>query len=134
MIGILVMMNNYFHDVASAMLIIAVLFMVFMTKDIENASRDVKIYFSDVYKKMSHVIGGTVIFIFMAGIVRTFTYKDFEWANAVGAEQVPAIIVKHLIILFFVVYGIIGWLKLHKKIKKIREEIKLVPHGEGSLK
>lgn len=125
MIGVLVMMNNYFHDVASAMLIIAVLFMVFMTKEIENtSSSDVKLYFSNIYKKMSHVIGGTVIFIFMAGIVRTFTYKDFEWANAVGAEQVPAIIVKHLIILFFVVYGIIGWVKLHKRVKKIREELK----------
>ena len=129
MVAVLVMMNNYFHDFAAAVLIVSVLLTFFMAREIESKGKDVKLYFSNVYTRMSHVIGITLAFIFMAGIVRTFTYKDFEWANAVGTEQVPAIIVKHLIILFFVVYGIIGWIKLHKKVKRIREEIK-----EGSLK
>ena len=122
--GIFVMMNNYFHDVATAMLVVASLMMFFLFKEVQKQNNSqTKQLFVDVYGKLSHIIGGTIIFIIMAGIVRTFTYKEFEWANAVGNEQVPAIIVKHILVVFFLVFGLRGWIKVHKRVKQMREEL-----------
>lgn len=122
--GIFVMMNNYFHDVATALLLVASLLMMFLIREVEkHGNREVKRLFVDLYPKMSHIIGGTIVFIVMAGIVRTFTYSEYEWANAVGNEQVPAIIVKHVLIVIFLIVGLRGWIKVHKSAKHMREEL-----------
>lgn len=124
MMGVFVLMNNYFHDVATAMLLVASLLMMFMIREVErHGNIETKKLFLDVYPKISHIIGGTIVFIIMAGIVRTFTYKDFEWANAVGNEQVPAIIVKHVLVVLFLFFGFRGWFRVHKRVKEMREEI-----------
>lgn len=122
--GVFVMMNNYFHDVATAMLLVASILMMFLIKEVErHGNIEVKKLFVDLYPKMSHIIGGTIVFIIMAGIVRTFTYKDFEWANAVGNEQVPAIIVKHILVVLFLFFGFRGWIRVHKRAKAMKEEL-----------
>lgn len=122
--GVFVMMNNYFHDVATAMLLVASLLMMFLIREVErHGNVEVKRLFVDVYPKISHIIGGTIVFIIMAGIVRTFTYKDFEWANAVGNEQVPAIIVKHILVVLFLFFGFRGWFRVHKRVKEMKEEL-----------
>ncbi|MDT8316483.1 MAG: hypothetical protein RQ824_00640 [bacterium] len=122
--GVFVMMNNYFHDVATAMLLVASILMMYMIREVErHANIETKRFFVDVYPKMSHIIGGTIVFIFMAGIVRTFTYEEFEWANAVGNEQVPAIIVKHVLVVVFLIVGLRGWFRVHKRVKEMKEEI-----------
>ena len=61
-----------------------------------------------------------------AGTIRTFTYKEFEWAKAVGVGQVHAIIVKHVILGGIFFYGIALWIKAHKIIKRMRTELKAV--------
>lgn len=130
--GVFVLMNNYFHDVATAMLLVASLLMMFMIREVESHGNiETKKLFVDVYPKMSHIIGGTIVFIFMAGIVRTFTYKEFEWANAVGNEQVPAIIVKHTLVIIFLVAGLRGWFRVHKRVKEMKEELVQSRIAEG---
>ena len=122
--GVFVLMNNYFHDVATAMLLVASLLMMFLIRTVEKHNNlEVKRLFVDLYPKMSHLIGGAIIFIVMAGIVRTFTYKEFEWANAVGNEQIPAIIVKHVLVVLFLVVGLLGWIRVHKRAQQMKEEI-----------
>lgn len=122
--GVFVMMNNYFHDVATAMLLVASLLMMFLIREVErHGNVEVKKMFVDLYPKMSHIIGGTIVFIVMAGIVRTFTYKEFEWANAVGNEQVPAIIVKHIVVVIFIIVGLKGWIRVHRRVKEMKEEL-----------
>lgn len=122
--GVFVMMNNYFHDVATAMLLVASILMMFLIKEVErHGNIETKRLFVDLYPKMSHIIGGTIVFIVMAGIVRTFTYKDFEWANAVGNEQVPAIIVKHVLVVLFLFFGFRGWFRVHRRVKEMKEEV-----------
>lgn len=122
--GVFVLMNNYFHDVATAMLLVASLLMMFMIREVErHGNIETKKLFLDVYPKISHIIGGTIVFIIMAGIVRTFTYKDFEWANAVGNEQVPAIIVKHVLVVLFLFFGFRGWIRVHRRVKEMKEEV-----------
>ena len=124
MIGILVMMNNYFHDLAAGIVFVCGVTMFVMVKKVaESGNVAAKEVVLSVYPKLVHIIGGSIIFMLFAGVIRTFTYKEFEWANAVGVSQVPAIMVKHVMLggLFF--YGIGLWIKAHKKIKAMRKEL-----------
>jgi hypothetical protein len=124
MIGILVMMNNYFHDFAAGIVFVCGVTMFLMvSKAMEIDSRPAKEIVLGVYPKLVHIIGGAIIFMLFAGVIRTFTYKEFEWANAVGVGQVYAIMVKHVMLgaLFF--FGIFLWIKSHKKIKEMRKEL-----------
>lgn len=119
------MMNNYFHDLAAGIVFVCG---VFMFKSVRNAeksgSKEVKEFFLATYPVLVHILGGSIIFMLFAGTIRTFTYKDFEWANAVGIGQVYAILVKHVILGSIFFYGIALWVKSHRKIKAMRMELK----------
>ena len=124
MIGILVMMNNYFHDLAAGIVFVCgVVMYASVKKAEETGSIEVKKFFLGVYPTLVHIIGGAIIFMLFAGVIRTFTYKDFEWANAVGVGQVYAIMVKHVVLGGIFFYGIALWIKSHKKVNEMRKEL-----------
>lgn len=124
MIGILVMMNNYFHDLAAGIVFVCGVTMFVMSRKVEElGSRDAKEIFCGVYPTLVHIEGGSVIFMLFAGVIRTFTYADFEWANAVGIGQVYAIMVKHVILGGIFFYGVALWIKSHKMVKRMRKEL-----------
>lgn len=124
MIGILVMMNNYFHDLAAGIVFVCgVVMFVSVKKAQDMGSREVKEFFLGVYPTLVHIIGGSIIFMLFAGVIRTFTYKDFEWANAVGVGQVYAIIVKHLVLGGIFFYGVTQWVRAHKIVREIRKDL-----------
>ena len=124
MIGILVMMNNYFHDLAAGIVFVCGMTMFVLARKVEEiGSRESKEIFLGTYPTLVHIIGGAIIFMLFAGVIRTFTYKEFEWANAVGNDQVPAIIVKHIFLGGIFFYGVVLWVKSHKKVKEMRKEL-----------
>lgn len=117
-------MNNYFHDFAAGVVFVCGIVMFKMVDWAQKMeSREAKEIVQGVYPAVVHIIGGAIIFMLFAGVIRTFTYKDFEWANAVGIGQVPAIIVKHIVVGGIFFYGVALWIKAHKKIKEIRKEL-----------
>lgn len=118
------MMNNYFHDLAAGIVFVCGVFIFTSARKAEVAgSREVKEFFLGTYPVLVHILGGSIIFMLFAGTIRTFTYKDFEWANAVGIGQVYAIIVKHIILGSIFFYGVAMWVRAHKKIKTMRKEL-----------
>ena len=124
MIGILVMMNNYFHDLAAGIVFVCgVTMYVMVSKAMVLGTREAKEIVLGVYPTLVHIVGGAIIFMLFAGVIRTFTYKEFEWANAVGVGQVYAIMVKHVVLGGIFFYGVALWIKSHKKIKEIRKEL-----------
>lgn len=123
MIGILIMMNDYSHDFATAIFLNCTFFMFVLTKYVEDKGAEAKGLVVGIYPKMLHVNAGAAIFLFMAGTVRAFTFKEFEWANAVGNNQVPAIIVKHILMFAMFFYSVYIWIRVHKKIQALRKEL-----------
>ena len=61
--------------------------------------------------------------IVLGGIPRTYFYMDFEWANAVGRLQVPALALKHVLIFLAVAAGVRLWMQLRKKMAVIRASL-----------
>lgn len=118
------MMNNYFHDLAAGIVFVCgVTMFVMVRKALDMGSREAKEIVLGVYPTLVHIIGGSIIFMLFAGVIRTFTYEEFEWANAVGVGQVYAIMVKHVVLGAIFFYGIALWIKAHRKIKIIRNEL-----------
>lgn len=123
MVSILVMLNNYFHDFATALVVVCTYGMLLMMKYAEQSGgQDSRQMVLALYPKMVHVTGGSVAFVFIAGIVRAFTYKEFEWHDAIAAGQVAALMVKHVILFLLFAYGIYLWVIVHKKVKAMRKK------------
>lgn len=119
LLDILITINNYSHDIATAVLIVSglLMFILYKGRHIFIRNNDKKL-FSQVYKRIKYLAEGSLIWIIIAGIPRTVFYKQYEWSDLSGNLQIVAIIIKHIVM--FVLVGMLSyyWIKL-SKINKI---------------
>lgn len=122
MVGILIIMNNYLHDLATALLVISTGLLFVMARGVEERSSDEVIhFFIAAYEKLTYLAIGSLIWIILGGIVRTLAFRKYDWPNAVSKGIVPALIAKHIIIFTAVFIGLYFWVKLRKKVAKLQE-------------
>jgi uncharacterized membrane protein len=121
-LGVFIMMNNYFHDVATALLLASgvVIWVIVKRYNSTAKTQETTEYFLKIYRGITRLAWFSLVWIILGGIPRTIFYKDFEWANAVGKDQVPALVIKHILAFIFVGSGAYMWLKISKKIKEIK--------------
>ena len=92
---ILVMMSNYFHDFATALLICNLLLFWFLRRRLTGSaalSEEQQRRLLDFSGKISLA---ALVWIIVGGIIRTVYYERFEWAQAAGRGQVVALGIKH---------------------------------------
>ena len=119
--GVIIMMNNYFHNVATALFAASGVALWVMVKRYEGREgREVTEYFLVIYKGMTRLARFSLLWIFIGGVPRTLFYRSFEWANAVGHNQVPALIGQHILAFALVGAGVWLWLRFNKKVKEIQ--------------
>lgn len=125
--GIAIMMNNYFHDVATALLAASGIALWVIVRKYDShpnrADRPVAEYFLSLYNSMTRVARFSLYWILIGGVPRTLFYRDFEWVTAVKHGQVPALIVKHVLAFAFVGTGVHLWIRLRRRVKDIEESI-----------
>jgi hypothetical protein len=94
----------------------------FMVKryDTSAKTKETTEYFLRIYKSTTKFAKFSILWIIIGGIPRTMFYKDFEWANAAGKGQIPALIVKHILAFTFVGLGAYLWIKINRKVKRIK--------------
>ena len=122
--GILIMLNNYFHDVATALLLASgyVIWVIVKRYDASAKTGETTEYFLNIYGKSVKLAKIALIWIVLGGIPRTIFYAEFEWANAAGKGQVAALIVKHILAFAFVGMGAHIWIRINKRVKEIRQD------------
>ena len=122
-LGVLIMMNNYFHDVATALLMASgyVIWVIVKKYDAFSKTRETTEYFLKVYGHATKLAKISLIWIILGGIPRTIFYTEFEWANAAGKNQVAALIIKHILAFTFVGLGAYLWIKINRRVNEIRE-------------
>ena len=118
-LGIAIMMNNYLHDVATALLA-ASAFTLYVIYRVEGECQapGAREFFLKSYRRLVKLARFSLAWIIVGGIPRTIFYTRFEWANAAGKGQVPALIVKHILIAIMVAGGVWGWRKLKGKVEQ----------------
>ncbi|MDF1564829.1 MAG: hypothetical protein P1V51_17435 [Deltaproteobacteria bacterium] len=123
-LGVVVMMNNYLHDVATALFVSSgVALWAIQKHHLDLSVREANLYFLRLYGSMSRLAKFSLIWILVGGVPRLYFYVDFEWANAVGKVQVPALIVKHVMIFIAVGAGVWLWTRLRKKVARVRASL-----------
>jgi hypothetical protein len=119
--GVVLMMNNYFHDVATALLMASGVALWFIVKRYDNgASRETTEYFLRVYRGMTSLAKFSLYWILIGGVPRILFYREMEWQTALDHAQIPALIVKHILAFTFVGMGVHLWLKFNKRVKEIK--------------
>ena len=121
--GVLIMMNNYFHDVATALLLASgyVIWVIVKRYDASSKTKETTEYFLKIYGNATKLAKFSLIWIVLGGIPRTIFYTEFEWANAAGKGQITALIIKHILAFTFLGLGAHFWIKINRKVKHIRE-------------
>lgn len=123
MVPILIIMNNYFHDVATAFLLSGAIVLFVFVRTVENDGRkEVVDFFLDNYTRFVKIVRFSVAWIVIAGVPRIINYMEYEYAPAVGKDLIVAIMIKHVLVFTFITLGILFWRDLFKRINKLREE------------
>jgi len=127
--GIALMMNNYFHDVATALLAASAFALVVLLRRYEAGPRgpEAARYFLEIAERMTKLARFSLAWIVLGGIPRTIWYGEFEWANAAGRGQVTALVVKHVVAAALVVAGVAFWRRLRRRVATVRAELAAGP-------
>jgi len=120
-LGVAIMMNNYFHDVATALLAASAFTMhaIVRVQAIRNDTASTR-FFIATYDMMVKFFRFALWWIILGGIPRTIFFTSFEWNHFADKLQIPALIVKHLLMSILVVWGIIAWRRLKRKVETLR--------------
>lgn len=126
MFQILIIINNYFHDVATAFLASAALLMLAAAKLFpENPGPETREFFIRLYYRFTFIARVALAWIILGGIPRTLYFKKIEWTIALDNRIIPALIVKHILIFAVVIIGVCGWRKLSRKVKALEQKSEL---------
>ncbi|HEY5975818.1 MAG TPA: hypothetical protein VIU41_13855 [Geobacteraceae bacterium] len=123
-LGVAIMFNNYAHDVATALLISSA-FTLHSIARVQKALNNpvATLFFVKAYDMMTGLFRFALWWIILGGIPRTIFYTSFEWANAADKLQVPALAIKHVLLVTAVVWGIIAWRRLKRKVEGLRASL-----------
>ena len=120
-IGVVILINNYFHDISTAMLASSGAALWFIINKYEHHENPhTKEYFLEIYDSMSRVAKYSLLWLLIGGVPRTLAYRDFEWSNAVDHKQIPALIVKHILEFTLVASGVYLWIKVNGRVNNIK--------------
>lgn len=107
--ALIVMMNNYFHDLAVAFLWASSLLAHVVVR--EWPGRPSK----RVATILQRVAWGSLAWVLLGGVVRVWFYKEYEWTPRAGTAQVYALGVKHVFMVALTMWGLIGVLRLRRQ-------------------
>jgi hypothetical protein len=123
-LGVAIMMNNYFHDMATGLLVgsgfaLHAILRIQTSMDTPQAT----LFFLRTNRHMVKLFKFALWWVILGGVPRTIFYTSFEWANAADKLQVPALAVKHVMMFTAVVWGIVAWRRMQKKVELLRESL-----------
>jgi hypothetical protein len=116
MLDILIIMNNYFHDVATAVLIAAAAIMWALERQARAGGPADARVLARAYPLLTRFAQGALVWIVLGGIPRVIFFNTHD-LGALRGDLVPAIIVKHVVEVAAVVAGIVLWRRVKRSIE-----------------
>jgi hypothetical protein len=111
----LVMLNNFFHDLSVGILFANVMLTLILLRLLERDGVGNERFMSEFIRLSSRITWAALAFIIGGGIIRTLTYRQFEWAEAAGKGQVLMLILKHVLLVGCTVVGVGLQIKVLRK-------------------
>ena len=110
--AILVMLSNYMHDLATAVFAVSavIAYLLRRSHTMQAAPETIRPLVKGVVRLGAFSLACTLLL----GFIRGLTYREYEWVEAVGRNQVPALVVKHVFLVALVVTGIVFLYRLRR--------------------
>lgn len=119
-IAILLMLNNYVHDVATGLLLVSALWLGWSARDLPDAPLPETVrVFRRSYSRCVRFVVGSIAVIVATGVVRTLNFMRFEWFPALGKGLVPVLILKHVLIFGMLLAGIYAWTGIRRRVRSL---------------
>ena len=123
-LGVAIMMNNYFHDMATGLLVGSGFALhAIMRIQTSMNSPEATLFFLKTNSHMKKLFKFALWWVVLGGVPRTIFYTSFEWANAADKLQIPALAVKHVMMFAAVVWGIVAWRRMQMKVELLKESL-----------
>jgi hypothetical protein len=96
--GVLVMLNNYFHDLSVALLTCALAAVAAVWRSASLRGPEGRAAAEAVDRAALRVARASLAGVVGFGAVRAWAFMDYEWLPAGGRGIVPALVVKHVVL------------------------------------
>lgn len=117
--AVVIMMSNYFHDVATAMIMACGVGMWVIIRKYENGGSGSLAFLLRLYRGMRAVVIFSWAWIVFAGLLRLATFSAYEWPIAMAKHQETGLLAKYGIALSMVAAGSYLWLRVTRKMKAV---------------
>lgn len=111
-VALVVMLSNYFHDVAVAFLFAASLLSHLLLRYLPDGVPP------GLVKMLGRVAWVSLAWILAGGGVRAYFYQDYEWVTPAGDAQILALAVKHVLLVVLTVWGLVGIRRLRRAVRQ----------------
>jgi len=116
-LDILIIMNNYFHDVATATLLGAAVIMWVLERQAKRGAPADLAALARAYPTLTRFARGALAWIVIGGIPRVLTFNTHD-LGAVRGDLIPAIAVKHVAEVAAVIAGLLLWQRVKRRIER----------------
>jgi hypothetical protein len=119
-VQMLLVFNNYFHDVATATLLSSAVILWVLGRQAEKGGPAERKAFARAYPTLTKFAWGALIWIILGGIPRTIFIKQMEFIPDQLAEKglYADLLVKHAFMFTAVIVGAILWVRMAKVAKR----------------
>ena len=114
MTSVLIIINNYLHDMATAVLLGSAVILYVLGRQAERGGADDRRALARAYPTLTRFAWAALAWIVVGGIPRTIFFTRYEWDPAVVKGIVPALIVKHVLMVGAIIVGAIMWRHMAK--------------------
>ena len=115
MLYIALMLANYFHDLAVAMLAGSVI-VIHLAGRLMGEDEDKRAVLIRLVAGMSRVAWWSLAYVIVAGAVRAWFFMEFEWNPLVERQgMLVALGVKHVLLVGLTVFGIVGMRRIRER-------------------
>ena len=111
--ALLVMLNNYFHDLAVAFLFASTLLAHAVLKYWPPPASP------GLVSLLRRVAWGSLVWVIIGGAVRGWFYQEYEWVPKAGTAQIPVLVAKHILLVSLSIWGLVGVIRLHRSVRAL---------------
>ena len=130
MIETLIVLNNYFHDLAVSLVFVTAVAMFLLVRYAERPAlrmgtpgTEFKGLALFVVSRLGAVFWGSVFYVIAGSVSRVWNMSEFEWADAVRNGQTLALTAKYVMLAVLFACGICLWIMARGKVSVVRKEI-----------
>jgi hypothetical protein len=119
MVAILIVLNNYLHDVATALLLSSAVVLYVLGRQAKRGGEGERRAFAHAYKTLTYFAWGALAWIIIGGIPRTIFFPTYEFIPAEMKGIVLELIIKHVLLVSAVIAGAVMWVRLGRFAREI---------------